>query len=39
MHRNAVIIDPAGRVAQLFPNVRSKGFAARMVKAVQDLTP
>ena len=39
MHRNAVVIDPAGRVAQLFPNVRSKGFAARMVRAVKDLTP
>ena len=39
MHRNAVIIDPDGRVAQLFPNVRSKGFAVRMVKAVADLTP
>lgn len=37
MHRNAVIIDPAGRVAQFFPNVRSKGFAARMVKAVEGL--
>src|SRR5437868_4163414 len=34
MHRNAVVIDPDGRVAQLFPNVRSKGFATRMVKAV-----
>ncbi len=39
MHRNAVVIDPAGRVTQLFPNVRSKGFAERMVKAVKDLTP
>jgi peroxiredoxin Q/BCP len=37
MHRNAVVIDPKGRVAQLFPNVRSKGFAARMVKAVRNL--
>ena len=37
MHRNAVVIDPAGRVAQLFPNVRSKGFAERMVKAVEGL--
>lgn len=37
MHRNAVVIDPAGRVAQLFPNVRSKGFAARMVGAVEGL--
>lgn len=37
MHRNAVLIDPAGKVAQLFPNVRSKGFGARMAKAVQEL--
>ena len=39
MHRNAVIIDPAGRVAKLFPNVRSKGFAARMVTAVREMKP
>ena len=38
MHRNAVIIDPAGKVAQVFTSVRSKGFAARMVKAVGELT-
>ncbi len=38
MHRNAVVIDPAGRVAGLFPNVRSKGFAARMLKAVRELS-
>lgn len=37
MHRNAVIIDPAGKVARLFTSVRSKGFAARMVKAVEEL--
>jgi peroxiredoxin Q/BCP len=37
MHRNAVIIDPAGRVAKIFTSVRSKGFATRMVKAVQEL--
>jgi peroxiredoxin Q/BCP len=37
MHRNAVVIDPEGRIAALYPNVRSKGFAARMVKAVRDL--
>lgn len=34
MHRNAVIVDPAGKVAQLFPSVRSKGFGERMLKAV-----
>jgi peroxiredoxin Q/BCP len=38
MHRNAVVIDPVGKVAQLFPNARSKGFAARMVKAVKELS-
>jgi len=37
MHRNAVVIDPEGKVAQLFPNVRSKGFGARMAKAVKEL--
>jgi peroxiredoxin Q/BCP len=37
MHRNAVVVDPAGKVAQLFPNVRSKGFGARMAKAVKEL--
>ena len=37
MHRNAVIIDPQGMVARVFPNVRSKGFGARMVKAVEEL--
>ena len=37
MHRNAVIIDPAGKVAGLFPDVRSKGFGARMAKAVREL--
>ena len=37
MHRNAVVIDPAGKVAKVFTNVRSKGFAARMVKAVEEL--
>lgn len=37
MHRNAVIIDPEGKVARLFPNVRSKGFGERMVKAVEEL--
>lgn len=37
MHRNAVIIDPAGKVAQLFASVRSKGFGARMAKAVGEL--
>lgn len=37
MHRNAVVIDPAGKVAKLFHSVRSKGFAARMVKAVEAL--
>ena len=37
MHRNAVIIDPAGKVAKLFTSVRSKGFADRMVKAVEGL--
>ena len=39
MHRNAVVIDPDGKLAKHFPNVRSKGFGARMVKAVNDLTP
>ncbi len=39
MHRNAVVIDPTGKVVKLFTNVRSKGFADRMVKAVRDLTP
>jgi peroxiredoxin Q/BCP len=37
MHRNAVVIDPEGKVAGLFPNVRSKGFGERMVKAVAKL--
>ena len=37
MHRNAVIVDPDGKVAKIFTSVRSKGFAARMVKAVEDL--
>ena len=37
MHRNAVVVDPEGKVAQLFPNVRSKGFGARMAKAVREL--
>ena len=38
MHRNAVIIDPAGKVAQVFTSVRSKGFASRMLKAVEALS-
>lgn len=38
MHRNAVVIDPTGKVVKLFTNVRSKGFADRMVKAVKGLT-
>ena len=38
MHRNAVIVDPAGKVARVFTSVRSKGFAARMVKAVEELS-
>lgn len=37
MHRNAVIIDPDGKVARVFPGVRSKGFGARMAKAVEEL--
>ena len=37
MHRNAVIIDPDGKVARVFPSVRSKGFGARMAKAVREL--
>jgi peroxiredoxin Q/BCP len=37
MHRNAVLVDPDGKVAQLFPNVRSKGFGARMAKAVREM--
>ena len=37
MHRNAVIVDPEGKVAQLFSSVRSKGFGARMVLAVEKL--
>jgi peroxiredoxin Q/BCP len=37
MHRNAVVIDPVGKVAQIFTSVRSKGFASRMVKAVEAL--
>lgn len=37
MHRNAVIIAPDGKIARHFPNVRSKGFGARMVKAVEEL--
>ena len=37
MHRNAVIIGPDGSVARHFPNVRSKGFGERMVKAVAEL--
>ncbi|HET7041346.1 MAG TPA: peroxiredoxin, partial [Gemmatimonadales bacterium] len=37
MHRNAVLIDPAGRIAALFPSVRTKGFAGRMAKAVREL--
>jgi len=37
MHRNAVIIDPRGKVAQLFASVRSKGFGTRMVQAVAKL--
>ena len=37
MHRNAVIVDPAGRVASVFPSVRSKGFGERMLKAVEAL--
>ena len=35
MHRNAVLIDPEGRVAKLFPSVRTKGFAGRMAKAIR----
>lgn len=37
MHRNAVVIDPTGKVAKIFTNVRSKGFAGRMVKVVEGL--
>ncbi len=37
MHRNAVVIDPEGKVAQVFASVRSKGFGGRMVKAVEAL--
>ena len=37
MHRNAVIVDPEGKVAQLFASVRSKGFGGRMVQAVEKL--
>lgn len=37
MHRNAVVIDPAGKVAKTFISVRSKGFASRMVMAVMAL--
>ena len=37
MHRNAVVIDPAGKVAKVFTNVRSKGFGERMVKAVREM--
>ena len=37
MHRNAVLIDAAGKVAKIFTSVRSKGFAGRMVKAVAAL--
>ncbi len=37
MHRNAVLIDPEGRVAKLFPSVRTKGFAGRMAKAIAEL--
>ena len=37
MHRNAVLIDPEGRIARLFPSVRTKGFAGRMAKAIGEL--
>ena len=37
MHRNAVVIGPDGKIAKHFPNVRSKGFGARMAKAVEEL--
>ena len=37
MHRNAVLIDPEGRVAKAFPSVRTKGFAGRMAKAIAEL--
>ena len=38
MHRNAVVIGPDGKIAKHFPNVRSKGFGARMAKAVGELS-
>ncbi|HVX89496.1 MAG TPA: thioredoxin-dependent thiol peroxidase [Gemmatimonadales bacterium] len=37
MHRNAVLIARDGTIAQVFPNVRSKGFGARMAAAVKKL--
>lgn len=38
MHRNAVLVDPEGRIAGIFPSVRTKGFAGRMAKAIKAAT-
>ncbi|MEP6745238.1 MAG: thioredoxin-dependent thiol peroxidase [Gemmatimonadota bacterium] len=34
MHRNTVVIDPEGRIAKIFTNVRTKGHAGRVLKAI-----
>lgn len=37
MHRNTVVIDPEGRVAKVFTNVRTNGHAGRVLKAIMNL--
>lgn len=37
MHRNTVVIDPEGRVAKVFTNVRTKGHAGRVLKVIMNL--
>lgn len=37
MHRITFLIDPQGKVAQVFPNVRSKGHGTRVMEAWRKL--
>lgn len=37
MHRVTFLVDPEGRVAQVFPNVRSKGHGTRVLEAWRKL--
>lgn len=37
MHRNTCVIDPEGRIAAVFPRVRTRGHAARVLAALDRL--